>query len=246
MKDLAVRPSDGADQLLTVSDIKFRWPGAAHNLLDIPHFELQPGERVFLQGASGSGKSSLLALLGGVARPRSGDITLLGHTLNMLPQRRVDQLRADHIGFIFQQFNLVPYLSARNNVLLPCRFSRRRRLRAQSAGQSIESEVARLLEHLELSEPGLLDRPVTGLSIGQQQRVAAARALIGAPDLIIADEPTSALDEGTRERFLDLLFRECNARAIAILLVSHDARIGSLFDRQIGLSELNQAQALPV
>lgn len=246
MTDRPTRALDeaGADTLLKVSELKFRWPEAQRDLLDIPRFELAPGERVFLQGASGSGKSSLLALLGGVARPRSGDITLLGHTVNTLPQRRVDQLRADHIGFIFQQFNLVPYLSARQNVMLPCRFSRRRRLRAQTSGGESEVEVVRLLAHLELSEQGLLDRPVTGLSIGQQQRVAAARALIGAPDLIIADEPTSALDEGTRERFLDLLFRECEARAIAILFVSHDARIGSLFDRRISLRDLNQAEAL--
>ena len=228
-------------KVIEIRDLKFRWPKAQSDLLEIPKFELTTGERVFLQGASGSGKSSLLALLGGVARPRSGDVTLLGHGLNHLPQKRIDQLRADHIGFVFQLFNLVPYLSALNNVMLPCRFSLRRRQQAQSSGQSIEAEAVRLLKQLELSEHDLLDRPVTGLSIGQQQRVAVARALIGSPELIIADEPTSALDEGTRERFLELLFSECETRAIAVLLVSHDARIGPLFDRQVNLRELNEA-----
>ena len=231
-----------ANKVLEIRDLKFRWPKAQRDLLDIPWFALDAAERVFLQGSSGSGKSSLLALLGGVARPRDGNVTLLGHALSDLPQKRVDQLRADHVGFVFQLFNLVPYLSALDNVMLPCRFSLRRREQVQAAGRSVNAEAARLLMQLELSDRDLVNRRVTALSIGQQQRVAVARALIGAPDLIIADEPTSALDEGTRERFLELLFGECDGRGIAILLVSHDPRIGALFDRQVGLRDLNEAQ----
>lgn len=224
--------------LLGVHDLRFRWPKARHDLLHLRALEIAPGERVFLQGASGSGKSSLLALLGGVSRPQTGTVTLLGHTISALPQKRVDTLRADHIGFVFQMFNLVPYLSAQQNVVLPCRFSASRRQRIRQAGTTVDAEARRLLSALELAEE---DRAVTDLSIGQQQRVAVARALIGAPELLIADEPTSALDEGTRERFLELLFSECAARHTAVLLVSHDARMGQLFDRQLHLGDLNQA-----
>ena len=231
-----------ANSLLAIRGLKFRWPKTQHDLLDIPSFSLDAAERVFLQGASGSGKSSLLALLGGVARPREGSVTVFGQALSDLPQKRVDQLRADHVGFVFQLFNLVPYLSALDNVMLPCRFSTRRRKQVQAAGYSVDTEAARLLKQLELSDHDLVNRRVTALSIGQQQRVAVARALIGAPNLIIADEPTSALDEGTRERFLELLFGECQARGIAVLLVSHDPRIGALFDRHVDLRELNEAQ----
>ena len=224
--------------MLTVSDLRFRWPAAQQDLLHIPSFGIAPGERVFLQGASGSGKSSLLALLGGVSRPQAGTVTLMGQTISALPQKRVDALRADHIGFVFQMFNLVPYLSAQQNVVLPCQFSASRRSRIREAGNTVAAEATRLLSALELADA---DRAISGLSIGQQQRVAVARALIGAPELLIADEPTSALDEGTRERFLELLFAECAARHTAVLLVSHDARMGPLFDRQLELSELNQA-----
>ena len=99
-----------------------------------------------------------------------------------------------------------------------------------------------MLDALELGSERLRRRAVTELSIGQQQRVAVARALIGSPDVVVADEPTSALDEGTRERFVDLLFRECEARGTTVLFVSHDPRLGPLFDRQLSLAELNHAR----
>ena len=107
-------------------------------------------------------------------------------------------------------FNLIPYLSVVENVRLPCGFSQRRRATRERAGGSVDAEAVRLLEHLDMARDGLLRRPVTELSVGQQQRVAAARALIGAPELVIADEPTSSLDADRRTAFLDLLF--ANAR----------------------------------
>jgi putative ABC transport system ATP-binding protein len=230
------------EQVVGLTGLRFGWE-PSRPVLDIEGFELAPSERVFLAGASGSGKSTLLNLLGGVIRPDAGSVVILGQDITALPDRRVDRFRADHIGFVFQMFNLVPYLSTLENVLLPCRFSARRAARARRRSGSLEADARRLLEGLELSDESVHARNVTALSIGQQQRVAVARALIGSPELLIADEPTSALDEGTRERFVELLFAECRLRGTTVLLVSHDARLGALFDRQVQLSCLNRAGA---
>ena len=137
-------------------------------------------------------------------------------------------------------FNLLPYLSVVDNVCLPCRFSGQRRQRALADGRDLAGEAGRLLTHLGLGDPDLLHRPVTQLSIGQQQRVAAARALIGRPQLVIADEPTSALDSDARMNFLELLMTECKAAGSAVVFVSHDRSLASLFDRQISLPDINR------
>ena len=222
-----------------VDRVRFAWKAGGRDVLDIARFEVAAGERVFVEGPSGSGKSTLLGLLGGVMIPREGAIRILGTALSSMPARRRDRFRADHVGFIFQMFNLVPYLSMIDNVTLPCRFSRRRERVGSRAG-GLEAEARRLLARLELDRPELLSRTVTDLSIGQQQRVAAARALIGAPELLIADEPTSALDEGARERFLDLLSAQCGEAGASLLFASHDTRLGARFDRRVSIAELNR------
>ena len=227
-----------------IDRIRFAWMSGQPDVLDIPRFEVAAGERVFIEGPSGSGKSTLFSLLGGVSRPREGTVRILGAGVSEMPARRRDRFRADHVGFVFQMFNLVPYLSMVDNVILPCRFSRRRRERARSRSGAPEAEARRLLSRLGLDEDELLARAVTDLSIGQQQRVAVARALIGAPELIIADEPTSALDEGTRERFLELLSAQCDEAGASLLFASHDTRLGVAFDRRVSLAELNLAQSV--
>jgi putative ABC transport system ATP-binding protein len=220
-------------------DVRFGWePGRP--LLAIDHLAVEPGERVFISGPSGSGKSTLLGLIGGVLVPGSGTVRVLGESLGELSAARRDALRVDRIGFIFQMFNLLPYLSVRDNVALPCRFSARRRARALAEATDIRTEAERLLGHLGLAGTGLLDRRVTELSIGQQQRVAAARALIGRPELLIADEPTSSLDADARADFIRLLMSECTAAGSAIVFVSHDRSLAGQFDRQIDLLELNK------
>ena len=224
-----------------IEGIRFAWKDGEDDVLDIARFKVAAGERLFVEGPSGSGKSTLLGLLGGVIGPPSGTVRILGTGIFEMPARRRDRFRADHIGIVFQMFNLVPYLSMVDNVVLPCRFSRRRRERAESRSGALEEEARRLLARLELARPELLARAVTELSIGQQQRVAAARALIGAPELLIADEPTSALDEGTRERFLDLLCAQCDDAGTSLLFASHDTRLGALFDRRVSLAELNRS-----
>lgn len=230
--------ADGNDVVIHIENLLFRWSRGGHVCLDIPRFELRRGERVFLHGQSGSGKSTLLQLLAGVLIPERGTLAVLDTELTGLPASRRDRFRADHIGLIFQQFNLVPYLPALDNVLLPCRFSPRR---AQRAGAAPREEAMRLLTHLDLAQT-LWQRPATGLSVGEQQRVAAARALIGRPEIVIADEPTSALDAQRQTAFLDLLLRECDEAGATLLFVSHDQRLAAAFDRVVALTDLAPAE----
>lgn len=220
---------------LSIVNLVYRWPRQQTVCLDIPRFDIVAGERVFLHGPSGGGKSTLLGLLGGVAVPEKGAIELLGQNITALSGHSRDRFRADHIGFIFQQFNLLPWLSAIDNVLLPCTFSARRKQRAGNP----RDEAARLLTHLDLA-PDLWHKPAGELSVGQQQRVAAARALIGRPEILIADEPTSALDAPRQQIFIDLLLAEAKADGAALLFVSHDERLAAHFDRKVALAEINR------
>jgi putative ABC transport system ATP-binding protein len=224
---------------LRITDLSYRWPRQATDCLAIPRLELAAGERIFLHGPSGSGKSTLLGLLGGVALPQRGRIELLGTDITALGSRARDAFRADHIGFLFQQFNLLPWLSALDNVLLPCTFSKSRR---QRAGASPRAEAERLLAQLDLAA-GCWPRPAAELSVGQQQRVAAARALIGRPGIVVADEPTSALDAERQQAFIDLLLQETAAVGAALVFVSHDRRLAAHFDREVALAAINRAGA---
>ncbi|MDO8958149.1 MAG: ATP-binding cassette domain-containing protein [Rhodocyclaceae bacterium] len=224
---------------LSIVDLVYRWPRQQAACLDIPRFEIAAGEHVFLHGPSGGGKSTLLGLLGGVAVPERGSIALLGGDITRLAGHARDRFRADHIGFIFQQFNLLPWLSALDNVLLPCTFSTRRRQRAGDA----HAAATRLLTHLDLA-PASWHKPAAELSVGQQQRVAAARALIGRPEILIADEPTSALDAPRQQIFIDLLLAEATAAGAALLFVSHDERLAAHFSRKIALADINRAAAV--
>jgi putative ABC transport system ATP-binding protein len=223
---------------IALADVEFRWH-QDRPLLRIPRLTIAPGERVFIGGSSGSGKSTLLGLVGGVLTAGSGTVTVLGHDFSRLRAAARDTVRADGIGFIFQMFNLLPYLNVLDNVTLPCRFSARRSARARAAGGVVRSEAVRLLDRLGLGDRALHGRPVTELSIGQQQRVAAARALIGRPDLVIADEPTSSLDADARSRFIELLVGECAAAGSTVIFVSHDRSLAGQFDRRIELEDLN-------
>jgi putative ABC transport system ATP-binding protein len=226
--------------IVEINNLQFRWKRDQALCLDIPAFSMAEGERVFLHGSSGSGKSTLLGLLGGVLLPEQGSLRILDTELGKLSTRERDRFRVDHIGFIFQQFNLIPHLSMLDNVLLPCRFSARRRERAVAVGMSLADEATRLLKDLDL-DPVLRQRPVTELSVGQQQRVAAARALIGRPELVIADEPTSALDAERQHDFLNLLLNECALSQASVIFVSHDRRLMPHFDRAVAVGDINQA-----
>ena len=223
--------------VIDIQNLIFQWPGRQGFRLSIPKFQVERGERIFLQGASGSGKSTLLSLLGGVLVPQQGQLHVLDTDLTALSSSARDRFRVDHVGLLFQQFNLVPYLSVRENVLLPCRFSQRRRERALESADSLEQSADRLLSQLGL-DLTLARQPVTALSVGQQQRVAAARALMGHPELIIADEPTSALDADRQAEFLDVLLGRCNDEDVTLIFVSHDQRLAHHFNRSVNLHEL--------
>ncbi len=229
------------DPLVDLSNVRFSWTEAAPLVIDIESLRVAQQERILLRGPSGSGKSTLLGLLAGVLTPRQGSVNVLGQDLARLGRAARDRFRADHVGVIFQMFNLIPYLSVVENVCLPCGFSERRKARAMRNGKSLADEALRLLGHLDMSHAGVLHRPVSALSVGQQQRVAAARALIGAPELLIADEPTSSLDAERRDAFLELLFRECAQERITLVFVSHDAALAAQFDREISFTEINRA-----
>jgi len=218
----------------------FAWPGQRQPTLDIPLFSVSPGEQVFMHGPSGCGKSTLLGLVAGIISPASGIVSVNGVRLDELGGTRRDVFRGDHIGLIFQQFNLIPYLSILENVLLPCRLSSLRHERARAQAGSAAAEVKILLERLDLS-PSLWGRPVNQLSVGQQQRVAAARALIGRPSVLIADEATSSLDADRRKAFLRLLLGECRSAQAALLFVSHDRSLADDFATVVYLPELNRA-----
>ena len=233
MTDTTVSP-------VVLDKVLYSW-AAGKPVIDIPEMQIAPGEKVFIKGPSGSGKTTLLGLIGGVLEPDSGDVKLLGTSLNQLSPVQRDAFRAQHIGFIFQMFNLIPYLSVVENVVLPATFAPRRKQRVIEQGVTLEQEAERLLSQLGLNDPALLKRQVTELSIGQQQRVAAARALIGRPEIIIADEPTSALDADAREAFIRLLFQECEAAGSTLLFVSHDSALEKLFDRGLSLADINRA-----
>lgn len=222
---------------IALTNILFRWPGQDRHCLNIPELTIASGESVFLHGPSGSGKSSLLSLIGGVTSPERGSVTVLGTDLARLSARQRDAFRANHIGFVFQQFNLLPWLSAMGNVLLPLSFSAERRRRAGDG----TTEAERLLKRLDLT-CDLWHKPAGRMSVGQQQRIAVARALLGHPEIVIADEPTSGLDAGRQESFLGLLRAQVDAAGASLLFVSHDGRLASRFDRRIALEEINLAR----
>lgn len=229
-----------AEPIVQVSNLDFQWPGTSRPVLSIDNFSIDRGERVFLQGPSGSGKTTLLSIIAAVLTPKAGEVFVDDVELRSLRGGQRDQFRVDHIGLIFQQFNLLPFLTVHDNILLPCRFSKQRRDRASQSGSTLVEEANRLLQAMHLSSE-VHDKPVTQLSVGQQQRVAVARALIGSPPLIIADEPTSALDSDTRQAFLELLFAEVEAARCSLLFVSHDRALADNFDRRLDLRDVNKA-----
>ena len=225
--------------MIEIEPLRFAWTPGGPDTLTLGRLHLATGQTVFLHGPSGCGKSTLLGLMSGVLLPQHGSVSLLGQNWAGLKPGQRDAFRADHVGLIFQQFNLLPYLSVLDNVTLPCQFSALRRGRCQAFGGA-EAAAKNWLQRMGLPET-LWARRADALSVGQQQRVAAARALMGQPELILADEPTSALDAALRHGFMDLLLQAAQDAGSTLVCVSHDEQQASRFAVQWSLPELQQS-----
>lgn len=223
---------------LSLSDLTFTWPQQPELILDIPKCTIERGQHVFIYGPSGSGKSTLLNLLCGVLKVKSGQLTILGQDFSKLSSHQRDLFRAQHLGVIFQQFNLLSYLTGEQNIALSSAF-KPGATRFQASVQ--QRELARYLySQLGLSN-NILKQKASHMSVGQQQRVAVARALINQPKIVIADEPTSALDSEHRDSFIQLLLNQSRANNSTVIFVSHDRSLGQYFDQQIDMDILNKA-----
>jgi putative ABC transport system ATP-binding protein len=244
MSELAVLPTEPRGEgacppadAVSFTSVRYLWRGSSPFTLSIAHFALAAGEKLLLLGPSGSGKSTFLSLLAGIVVPDEGRIDVLGTDMAELGGAARDRFRVEHFGIIFQMFNLLPYASLIDNVLLPLRFSHRRRERALADGH-LQDVAAELLRSLGLDEEVIATTSTATLSVGQQQRVAAARALIGAPQIIVADEPTSALDRNVEGAFLKLLFKQSAAVGASVIMVSHDEGLAPYFDRVVRLDDI--------
>jgi putative ABC transport system ATP-binding protein len=226
----------GVGLALELKEVQFSYSKESPNFY-FNEMKMKPGEKVFLFGPSGSGKSTLLGLVSGVLSPNQGDIRILGQNLGDLSAHQRDSFRGRHVGYIFQLFNLIPYLSVLDNICLPCRINATRGQKLNS----VENTARELAQSLGLAN--VLSKNPNALSVGQSQRVAVARALIGAPELIIADEPTSALDADSRENFIDVLLTQAKINQTAVLFVSHDRSLEKHFDRSLSILALQKRVA---
>lgn len=216
-----------------VQQLEFSYNKSSKPVLIIPNWQIKTQEHIFLYGPSGSGKSTLLNLLSGIIEPQTGTIKLLGTDFTALSARKKDQFRAKNIGVVFQEFNLIPYLSLRENLSLTGHF-------ASVDKHTLNASADEMFNDLDLS-PNLLDAPAHALSVGQRQRVAIARALVTKPPLLIADEPTSALDTDRRNEFMALLLNVANTHNTTVIFVSHDMSLSSFFTQTVSLPDINQA-----
>ena len=220
-------------KLIKIDSLNFHWKKNSDFQLSVPSLTINEGEKILLLGESGSGKTTLLSLICGFISPLSGNITLGNTSINELNAKNRDRFRADNIGIIFQQFNLLPYAKVIDNILLPLYFSKQRSRRLDNPYQT----ALDLCNSLRLPEQ-TKNMKASTLSVGQQQRVAVARALIGNPSLIIADEPTSSLDMSARKIFLDLMFSQISENQSTLLMVSHDPSLADHFDRTINIEDI--------
>ncbi len=226
-----------SDFLLEIENLKFTYPGQSKPTLEIADFKVKAGEELFLYGPSGTGKTTLLECLAGVLRPDSGSLKILGHDLCKMSPAERDAFRSEHMGYVFQSFNLIPYLSVYENIELPLHLSAARKQRLGAC--DISMVIRGLCGNLGITD--IIEKKVTELSVGQQQRVAVARALLGKPDLLLADEPTSALDADHREKFLKLLFELADVYGTTVVFVSHDRSIEKLFSQSLSLQTINKS-----
>ena len=219
---------------IQLSNVRFAYPETPEKwIIDIPSWSVAHQQHLFLHGPSGSGKSTLLNILSGMLPVSQGEISVHQQRLDLMTTRQRDKFRAQHIGYVFQQFNLIPYLDALDNIKLTGQFAK------GAQHSATEQEIHTLLLALNITHSDW-KRPTAQLSIGQQQRVAIARALINKPALLIADEPTSSLDQANRDNFLSLLLPLVSSQNTTLLFVSHDLSLAKYFNRVEALSDINR------
>jgi len=214
---------------ISLTDLVYRYRSSDEQVVNIPRFSLKKGEQILLTGASGSGKSTLLHLLSGLMNPESGSIEIQGTAINQLRGSKRDRFRGAHIGMIFQTYQLLHGFSARENILAALMFSDLPR-------STHNARALSLLKVLGINKPNQL---VEEMSVGQQQRVAVARAVACSPTVVLADEPTAALDPDHAQGAMDLLQEACRSIDAALICVSHDHSLCPRFDRHQSLDELN-------
>ncbi|MBS9777962.1 MAG: ABC transporter ATP-binding protein [Gammaproteobacteria bacterium] len=212
--------SDTIHNAIDVKNLVFGY-NSKKPIISINNWRVRERQQLFLHGASGSGKSTFLNLLCGILTPQSGEINLLSKPFSKLPNRKRDQFRASHIGVVFQEFNLIPFLTVRENIELAAFFGNKNNAQVWNCSREIFSR-------LQLKE-SLFSQRADSLSVGQRQRVSIARALINSPEILIADEPTSALDSDNRDEFIHLLLEISEQSSCTVVFVSHDRSLQSHF-----------------
>lgn len=221
------------DSIVKIESLRFQWSKSNNFKIFVPKLEVCRGKKVLFLGESGSGKTTLLSLICGFLEPLSGSISINEKIISNLTSTNKDAYRSDNIGIIFQQFNLLPYANVIDNIVLPLYFSKQRSKKVENKTNAAMT----LCDQLRLPE-SILNQKASNLSVGQQQRVAVARALIGSPSIIVADEPTSSLDTETQELFLDLMFDQISKNSSTLLMVSHDKSLTNYFDQVIDINEI--------
>tara|TARA_B100000242_G_scaffold292017_1_gene266508 strand:- start:1489 stop:2175 length:687 start_codon:yes stop_codon:yes gene_type:complete len=221
------------DSIVKIESLRFQWSKNNNFKIFVPKLEVGRGKKVLFLGESGSGKTTLLSLICGFLEPLSGSISINDKIISNLTSTNKDAYRSDNIGIIFQQFNLLPYANVIDNIVLPLYFSKQRSKKVENKTNAAMT----LCDQLRLPE-SILNQKASNLSVGQQQRVAVARALIGSPSIIVADEPTSSLDTEAQELFLDLMFDQISKNSSTLLMVSHDKSLTNYFDQVIDINEI--------
>ena len=221
------------DSIVKIESLRFQWSKNNNFKIFVPKLEVGRGKKVLFLGESGSCKTTLLSLICGFLEPLSGSISINDKIISDLTSTNKDAYRSDNIGIIFQQFNLLPYANVIDNIILPLYFSKQRSKKVENKTNAAMT----LCDQLRLPE-SILNQKASNLSVGQQQRVAVARALIGSPSIIVADEPTSSLDTEAQELFLDLMFDQISKNSSTLLMVSHDKSLTNYFDQVIDINEI--------
>ncbi len=220
------------NNLISIKNLKYKIGQNINFSLNIKNFKLNKSDSILIYGESGLGKSTFLNLLSGTISPQKGNIDILGTNISNTSSSIKDKIRGDHFGIVFQTFNLLPYVSVKNNILLGKAYS------SIKQSKSNNDEIKELMDKLSLNYEDLINRKAYELSIGQQQRVAVARALIGKPEIILADEPTSALDKSNQKEFINLLFKSIDENEQGLIMVSHEHKLSNKFKKVKNITEI--------